>query len=259
MGPITSPLRQYMHAPVHTIAPADPLVDASLRMTEFGVSSLPVVDEHGRAVGLITRTDLLRVGVATFPSGFADMVLHLPRKRVDEVMTRDPVWLSADAPLSHAARAMARRGMHRVLVIDEDRIVGIVSTSDVMRAVAAANVREPIAAVISGAVDAVRVSDAVTDAIGRLHRAHFRALVVMDEDKPVGVFGQAEALVAQHLDAPARVGDWMDARILSLPISTSLSEAAKLCAASDVQLVIVCDDTDVRGVVSATDFLHAAF
>ncbi len=248
-----------MRSAVHTVAPSEHLQSASLRMTEHGVSSLPVVDERGHAIGLITRTDLLRVGVATFPSGFAEMVLHLPDKRVSEVMTRDPVWLPADAPLSHAARAMARRGLHRVIVVDEDRVVGMVSTTDVMRAVALAGVSEPIAMVLSGAVGAVAIEDTATEAIAKLHRAHFRALVVVDGARPVGVFGQAEALVAQHLDAPARVGDWMDARILTLPITTTLSAAAAACARTDVQLVIAVDATDIRGVISATDFLHAAF
>ncbi|HEX7481031.1 MAG TPA: CBS domain-containing protein [Polyangiales bacterium] len=99
MHPITAPLRQYMHSPVHTTAPGTSIGEASLRMTELSVSSLPVVDAHGRAVGLITRTDLLRVGIATFLQGFA-------------------------------ARRCTESGVQLVIVTDDTDVRGVVSASD---------------------------------------------------------------------------------------------------------------------------------
>ena len=82
-----------------------------------------------------------------FSDGRVDVVDRIrhgndtPRHRLDEyavddVMTREPITLPSDANVYAAADVMQRRGIHRVLVVDAGKLVGIVSALDVARAVA---------------------------------------------------------------------------------------------------------------------------
>lgn len=66
------------------------------------------------------------------PSELSTLDLHA----VDEVMTRDAIAMSPDDSVLAAADVMRRRGIHRILVIDEEKLVGIVSTLDLACAVA---------------------------------------------------------------------------------------------------------------------------
>ena len=102
-------------------------MDASLarrRMLERGISGMPVVDSWGRAIGLVSKTDLVEHEV-TAEDG---------RLTVGEVMTPLVFALPPDAPIAQAAALMAYEGIHRVVIVDRSgHLVGIVSSLDVAR------------------------------------------------------------------------------------------------------------------------------
>ena len=114
----------------------DPIVigaDAALEQAESlmrdrHISGLPVVDEHGNLVGVISRTDVLE-------DGGVPMAVLLRRKpsglRVGELMSSPAVTVELTAQLVEAARLMRDNQIHRVVAIDEHgRPVGVLSASD---------------------------------------------------------------------------------------------------------------------------------
>jgi IMP dehydrogenase len=89
------------------------------------MSGAPVADDDGVVVGMVTRTDIAR---AEKP---------LPMTRVRDVMNEQVFAVGPDEPALAAARLMADKGVHRVLVAhDGERPRGIVTSMDVVRAVA---------------------------------------------------------------------------------------------------------------------------
>ena len=120
-------------ADLMTIDPIVIGVDAALEeaerlMRERHVSGLPVVDEQGELVGVISQTDVIE-------DGGMPMALLLRRKpsglRVGELMTSPAVTVELTAPLVEAARLMRDNRIHRVVAVDERcRPVGILSASD---------------------------------------------------------------------------------------------------------------------------------
>ncbi len=123
------------------------LEEAARRMVHEGVSGLPVVDPDGQVVGVVTDGDLLRraeIGtekpragwfVALFEPGrmARDYVVSHARK-VDEVMSRDVIAISPDAPLSEAVTLMEARQIKRLPVLDQGKLVGVIGRSDLLRA-----------------------------------------------------------------------------------------------------------------------------
>ncbi|ROR53922.1 CBS domain-containing protein [Luteococcus japonicus] len=110
--------RRLVTAPSHiTIA------EAAQLMTTHRVSALPVVEQEG-LVGIITDRDLRSKVVA------AGVDSSLP---LEHVMTRDPIRVSPDLQAFEALLEMTSRGVHHLPVVDRGRLVGMVSSGDIMR------------------------------------------------------------------------------------------------------------------------------
>jgi CBS domain-containing protein len=104
------------------------LEDAERLMRDRHISGLPVVDEHGVLVGVISRTDVLE-------DGGPSMALLLRRRpsglRVGELMSSPAVTVALTAPLREAARRMRDDRIHRVVAVDDEgRPIGVLSASD---------------------------------------------------------------------------------------------------------------------------------
>ncbi len=134
---------------VVAVHPDAPLAQVVRLMIEHRVSGLPVLDEGGHAVGIITEGDLLRrvetetdggppgwLG-ALFASGrAAGDYVQTHTRRVADLMTADVVSVTTDTPLDEVVSLMRRRRIRRVPVALNGVIVGIVSRADLVRALA---------------------------------------------------------------------------------------------------------------------------
>ncbi len=250
------PVKLYMTSPVVTVTPDDPLETAHDRMVARGVSSLAVVE--GRTpVGVISRSDLLRVGKREAGSGQKSSVLTLPARTVAEEMTRKVLAVSPDTPLATAARMMVKGYIHRVLVTDGDVLVGVLSTRDLMRALEEKQSSHKVGEFMSSPVFTIRDEEPLSEAVERLEKAHVSGLVVVEDGWPVGVFGKAEALDARDLPRSVAVGDVMNPRVLVLPSTTTLHRAAAQAAALGVRRVVIQDVGGLKGILSGLDFARA--
>lgn len=133
------------------ISPKAPLTEAIRRMLEHRVSGLPVVDELGQLIGLVTEGDLLhRVETGTdtvrlgwlqalvAPGRMAEQYMHTHGRLVQDVMTRKVLTVNEATSLEEIVRLMESRHVRRVPVVEGGRLRGIVSRSDLVRALGAA-------------------------------------------------------------------------------------------------------------------------
>ena len=134
---------------VLSIAPERSVEDAVRLMLDKHLSGLPVIDSEGKLAGIVTEGDFLRRGeVGTlrhrprwleFIVGQGRLALEYTQthgRRVAEIMTWPVVTVAADAPLGSAVDLMERHRIKRLPVVRDQRVVGIVSRADVMRALA---------------------------------------------------------------------------------------------------------------------------
>jgi CBS-domain-containing membrane protein len=127
---------------VITIGPDAPLKEAARRMIEAGVSGLPVTDTDGALLGVITEADFVATEAdrrQKRPAGllrflYTDAEPPSRERVVEDVMTKDLIVLGPEADHAEAARLMQTEGVKRIPVVDEDdRLVGLVSRSDILR------------------------------------------------------------------------------------------------------------------------------
>jgi CBS domain-containing protein len=118
-------------------------------MLQHRISGLPVVDAAGTLVGMVTEGDFLRraeTGTARRrprwlefvmgPGRLADEYVRSHGRKVEEVMTFDPVTVQEDTPLGEIVRIMERRHIKRVPVMRDNRMVGIVTRANLVHALA---------------------------------------------------------------------------------------------------------------------------
>lgn len=246
-----------MHPSVFTIGVDATLEQAAMEMSVRNASALVVVDEERSPVGVVSATDLLRQGRALHaPDGARSNKLN-ERMRVADLFSADPVSVLAVSSLREAARLMAKRGVHRLMVIKDDVPVGVLSVSDVLRAVADSGLLVPIREYAAETIAHVAPGDTVAHAMDRLQAAGVRALVVMDGGWPVGAFSQQEALAAQDAGGDALVERWMNPAVLCMPQDTALHRAAAQALAMHTPLIVTLDGNTPVGVLTATDLLFA--
>ena len=145
---------EVMTADPITVSPQTSLQEAIQILAEKKVGGLPVVDEQGTLVGVISETDLTwqATGVDAPPYVmFLDSVIYLqnPLKHNEEVhkalgqtvedaMSDRPVTIKADRLVREAAKLMHEKKLRRLPVVDEQsKLVGIITQGDVIRMMAA--------------------------------------------------------------------------------------------------------------------------
>jgi CBS domain-containing protein len=133
-------VKDLMTREVLTLAPNTTVREAAEILSTEHVSGAPVV-RLGTVVGMVSSADLLEF-IAALPadpeavSGGLDHGI-LDDHTVEEAMTRGPIkTIALDAPASTAAEMMNAEGIHRLPVLDNGKLVGIISTTDLVKAIA---------------------------------------------------------------------------------------------------------------------------
>lgn len=215
---------QIMTRNVVTIAPGASIHDAAKLMIDHHVSGLPVVDDTGKLIGIITERDFLRrqeLGTEIkrprwleFLRGPGRQAMDFVReagRKVHEIMTPTVYSVIPDAELADIVEIMERHRIKRVPVVQGDRLVGIVSRHNFVVAIADvtrdtaeigssdALVRRRVLAVlrsrewVPAGLD-VRVKEGVVDIIGFITNENVRQAIVVAAENVAGV-----ASVREHL------------------------------------------------------------
>lgn len=149
-----SPLRvrDLMTRKVMTVSPDAPVHEVARLMEQNAISGVPVVDEHGRVLGLVTDLDLIvrntrfeppaffqlldgRIPLET-PGHYRKRLRHMLGTQARDVMTERPETIGPDAEAESVTELMVKRGVNPVPVTDAGRLVGVVSRADIIRLMA---------------------------------------------------------------------------------------------------------------------------
>jgi CBS domain-containing protein len=129
----TTPMDDLRVADLMTIDPIAVAIDATIEESEelmrrHRVSGLPVIDEAGRLIGVISQTDILYLDVPAV----RDLIRHRSSGiRVGEVMSAPPVTIDVNATIQDAAIRMHTERIHRLVAVDDHgRPIGVISAMD---------------------------------------------------------------------------------------------------------------------------------
>jgi CBS domain-containing protein len=144
---MTMQVETIMTSPVASIEPSASISQAAGSMLSRKISGLPVIRGDGTLVGIVSEGDFLRRGeldtkrkrsrwleFLVSPGKAADEYVHANGRRVSEVMSENVITTSRDASLEDVVELMTRHHVKRIPVVDGAKVVGIVTRSDILRA-----------------------------------------------------------------------------------------------------------------------------
>jgi CBS domain-containing protein len=127
-------VRDLMQREVKTVHPDDSVNDVVVTLTDSHISAVPVVDGTGHMVGVISSTDILTSEAEARDEVEREALFQ--QMIVRDIMTRRPLAVSPDADVREAAQQMLYAEVHRLFVTEGDKLMGVISTTDIVRAVA---------------------------------------------------------------------------------------------------------------------------
>ena len=132
----TALVKDWMTSPCVT-APADmTLPEAHKVMKDKRIRRLPIVDARGRLLGIVTRGDI-RGAEPSEATSLSIFEIHylLSRLTLERIMTKDPVTVNSDTTIGAAAQIMLQKKVAGLPVVDDGRVIGIITESDIFRMV----------------------------------------------------------------------------------------------------------------------------
>jgi CBS-domain-containing membrane protein len=144
--------RDIMTQEVITISPEASVEDLARLLEDHKIGGVPVMEEGGRLVGVVTQSDLvkrsrdlelppalnildLHMFIET-PAGFKRRLEKMLGDTVREVMTPEPITITPGTPVQEIAALMDRKKVHTLPVVEQGKLVGIVGKMDLIRSLA---------------------------------------------------------------------------------------------------------------------------
>ena len=108
--------------------------EAVIQLADARVHAMPVVDRRGRIVGVLSSSDIVQTTAERRSAGDTDEMLD--DMVVGDIMTTPPKTIAPDASVRAAAQQMLHLDVHRLFVVQQKDLLGVIAQSDIVRAVA---------------------------------------------------------------------------------------------------------------------------
>jgi CBS domain-containing protein len=253
-------VRDLMHPGLFTCHSDATLGQVATLLTQYHIHALVVVDHEDHPQGIISDYDLLAgEWLSAEPQGLTAM----RRLTAGELMSAPIETVEANTPLGTAAHILVDKDIHRLLVTEKGRPIGVISTSDFVSSLAREEklLRETVADVMSDAILVCRDKTPLTSAARTMTQAGWRSVLVVNaKGKPEGVVSGKDLLpyVVNGIDEKLTVRNIMHPA-LTIDIHAHLREAADLMIQKhDHRLVVVDEDnpqTFPLGIISSFDIV----
>jgi CBS domain-containing protein len=132
--------KNVMSNEVISVNAGETVLEAVRLLVNAQVSAMPVIDDHGIMVGILSEADVIQHTGGVAPTELSDMTQALSAmdkarsRRVDDVMTKDVVTATEDTTLHDIAELMMKHQVKRVPILRDQSVVGMVSRVDLLRA-----------------------------------------------------------------------------------------------------------------------------
>jgi len=177
---------------VATVCPGSSVVSAAKIMSDKNISCIIVssvrcpAEDNGDLSGIITETDLLKRAVAEGND--------FRRMTVEQIMSSPVRSLPRNLSVLEAGRIMEAENIRRLVVLEEKRLVGIVTQTDIVRVLASYSMWKDVSKLMTSDVAAIASSATVKEAAKVMASRDISCLVAMDNNDVVGIFTERDLL-----------------------------------------------------------------
>ncbi|MCK4783548.1 MAG: CBS domain-containing protein, partial [Desulfobacteraceae bacterium] len=241
-----------MSRDVAAVSPGSTVVSAAKIMSSNNISCL-IVSKNGCLSGIVTETDMLKKAVAN-GNDFNKM-------KVEQIMSSPVRSAARNLSVMEAGKIMEAENIRRLVVLEDEQPVGIITQSDMIRALASYTLSKEVSETMSSDVAIIASSENVKVTTELMASQDISCLVAVDNDTVVGIFTERDLLkriVAVKRDpAQTILKDVMSSPVVTIPSDYSVLSARRLLEKTGIRRLVVMDGEILRGVITQTDILKA--
>lgn len=246
-------VRCVMSRDVATTSPDETVASAARIMTERNISCI-IVLENESVVGILTEKDLLK-NVAAHQGEQA-------KTEVGQIMSRPVEGIDPDLSIFDACIIIKAKGFKHLPVLENGRLVGIVTQTDLTKALTSYSVHKSIAEIMSPDVATVQCKATVLEAAKMMSSRNISCIVVLQGSEVTGILTQRDLIkqivATQREPAKIRVEQVMSSPIISTPSVNSIFSVSKIMERMRLRRLAVMDDGCLCGIVTQTNVFDAA-
>jgi PAS domain S-box-containing protein len=245
-------VKDVMSEDVITITPEETAVSAAQVMSANNVSSILIVD-NGRVVGIATERDFL--------ARISGSDMDLSRVAVADIMSRPVESVPPDLSIFDASAMMEAKHIKRLPVLAGTRLVGIVTQTDLTRALTSYFVWKDVSEIMSREVATIPAQAMVEKAAEIMHSHNISCIVALEGTRVRGILTERDFLkrviVAPRDPGSVKVGEVMSCPVITIPSGYSIFGAFKTMDKRHVRRLVVMEDERLCGIVTQTDIFRA--
>jgi CBS domain-containing protein len=239
-------MTKYVQTIPHTIT----VGEAIEKMADKNVGSLVVVSGKD-PIGILSERDLVSRLMAKGKTAENTMV--------SDVMSGEIVKFDPDQSLKIAAKTMNSK-KNRLLVFDRDHLAGIVTATDIVRAVHEMSASFEIGKSVMKSVYTIKAETSLQQAVEVMTQLRVGSLIIMKNDEPDGIFTEWDLVrnvLVPHLDLNQPVGGQASRPIITAEEGVNGREAADIMTTNHIKRLPLTRDGPIVGIVTARDLVEA--
>jgi CBS domain-containing protein len=260
---MTQTINDLMHRGLITCQPDTPLGRVAAMLDGYHVHALLVAEQPDAPLGILSDFDLLAGEWLSVDEKSLETMRRLTAR---DLMTSPIETVEINTPVDETVKRMDEKDIHRLLVTENGRPVGVISLSDFVAGIAAQEAvrRETVGDVMSRTFLVCQESTPVLSAARTMTQTGWRSIIVVNSQGRLrGILTRRDLLrlAGQPVEESIVVGQLINRKLLTTDINSSLQEAADLMIQNHRHRIIVVNQEDPEGfplgVISSMDIVAA--
>jgi CBS domain-containing protein len=243
-------VKDFMSKHVQTIPHDLTVSEAIRRMAEKHVGSLVVMSGND-PIGILSERDLVSRLMARGKTA--------EDTKIADVMSGEIVKFDPQESLREAARVMNSK-RNRLLVFDNDRMIGIVTATDIVRAIHEMPLKFPINKAIMKSVYTLKAETSLRQAVEIMTQLRIGSLIITADGEPDGIFTEWDLVrnvLVPHLDLDQPVGGQASRPLITAEEGIDGKEAADVMAVNRIKRLPLTREGVIVGIITARDLVEA--
>jgi len=209
-----------------------------------------IVIENDKPAGLLTEREILQYLVLN---------REVPDKPIKNVITRSFTRITLDTSILDAAKTMISKKT-RLLVFDDDKLAGIITASDLVRAFRKTDRNPSLEGIMTMKIFKVPYDDTIFGAAKLMHEKRIGSVVVTQNERSYGIFTERDLLVkvlTKGVDLEEKVGEYCSSPLITTLIGIRAKDAAGIMSANNIKRLPITKDDRLVAMVTARDLVEA--
>jgi CBS domain-containing protein len=245
------PVGNYMTAYPISVLPDVSLDEAIGFMARRGIGNLIVSEEDGTPLGILTERNILQQIVSA---------KTLPNVKIKEVSQQPFVKIKPDTSILDAAKSMISKKARLLVFADSDKLVGIVTASDLVRAFRRTYVAPSLDEVVSKKIHRMSFNESILDAVQMMFEKGIGSVIVEGSQSDYGIFTERDLVfkvLNNHVQLDEKIEFYSSFPLITAEDGILANEAASIMAANNIKRLALKDQDTITGIVTARDIVEA--